>query len=120
MSSHGAALPATQTLGSNVTANDVQDAAHFLRNGGQKGLQRKILREGTYAINLAQFVVLTEAHVYALPLPGDSNVGVKGEVGGILAAVHEDLVARGGFRPLVIRDDKLAVITTHEGLSLPE
>ena len=30
------------------------------RAGGQRGPQRKILREGTYAINLAQFVVVTE------------------------------------------------------------
>ena len=30
------------------------------RNGGQRGPQRQILREGTYAINLAQFVVITE------------------------------------------------------------
>ena len=92
----------------------------FLAKGGQKGLQRKILREGTYAINLAQFVVLAENHVYALPLPGDANVDAKGGIGGILAAVHDDLVARGGFRPLVIREDKLAVVTTHEGQSLPE
>jgi uncharacterized membrane protein YqiK len=58
--------------------------------------------------------------VYALPLPGDANVDDKGGVSGILAAVHDDLVARGGFRPLVIREDKLAVVTTHEGQSLPE
>jgi uncharacterized membrane protein YqiK len=64
----GDALPATQTLASNVTANDFQDAAHFLGNGGQKGPQRKILREGTYAINLAQFVILTHDEVHALEL----------------------------------------------------
>src|SRR5438067_5913716 len=116
----GLPMAPSKNMGCNKAADDFTDVAGFLAKGGQKGLQRKILREGTYAINLAQFVVLTESHVYALPLPGDGNVGVKGEVGGVLAAVHEDLVARGGFRPLVIRDDKLAVITTHEGLSLPE
>ena len=59
-------------------ADDFTDVAAFLAKGGQKGLQRKILREGTYAINLAQFVVLTESHVYALNLPGDGNVSAKG------------------------------------------
>ncbi len=36
----------------------------FLKNGGQRGPQRQILREGTYAINLVQFVVITEEQVY--------------------------------------------------------
>ena len=31
----------------------------FFAAGGQRGPQRKILREGTYALNLAQFVVVT-------------------------------------------------------------
>src|SRR5215471_15136473 len=51
----GQALPPTQSLASNVTADDFQDVRSFLAKGGQKGPQRKILREGTYAINLAQF-----------------------------------------------------------------
>ena len=45
----GRPLPPTQTLASNVTADDFQDVAAFLRAGGQRGPQRKILREGTYA-----------------------------------------------------------------------
>jgi uncharacterized membrane protein YqiK len=116
----GLPMAPSQNLGCNKAADDFTDVAGFLAKGGQKGLQRKILREGTYAINLAQFVVLAENHVYALALPGDGNVDTKGGISGILAAVHEDLVARGGFLPLVIREDKLAVITTHEGQSLPE
>ena len=116
----GLPMAPSQNLGCNKAANDFTDVAAFLAQGGQKGLQRKILREGTYAINVAQFVVLAEDRVYALALPGDANVDAKGGVGGILAAVHDDLVARGGFRPLVIREDKLAVVTTHEGQSLPE
>jgi len=64
----GQPLPPTQTLASNVTANDFQDVSAFLKSGGQRGPQRKILREGTYAINLAQFVVITNERVYYLPL----------------------------------------------------
>ena len=51
----GQPLPPTQTLASNVTANDFQDVSAFLKSGGQRGPQRKILREGTYALNTAQF-----------------------------------------------------------------
>ena len=116
----GLPMAPSQNLACNKSANDFTDVRAFLDNGGQKGLQRKIMREGTYAINLAQFVVLTEDRVYALRLPGDGNINGKGEVVGSLAGVLEDLSSRGGFRPLVIREDKLAVITTHEGRSLPE
>lgn len=37
-----------------------QDVVAFLNNGGQKGPQRQILREGTYAFNLAQFIIITK------------------------------------------------------------
>ncbi|MFZ6674117.1 SPFH domain-containing protein [Undibacterium sp. Xuan67W] len=116
----GQAMAPTQNLACNKTANDFTDVRGFLTSGGQKGLQRKILREGTYAINLAQFVVLTTDKVCALPLPGDGNVSTDGEVVGQLAEMLGELRTRNGFQPLVIRDDKLAVITTHEGQSLPE
>src|SRR6187399_470147 len=62
----GQPLPPTQTLASNVTADDFQDVAAFLRAGGQRGPQRKILREGTYALNTAQFVVVTNERVHVL------------------------------------------------------
>ena len=116
----GLALATTQNLACNKVAMDFTDVRAFLVDGGQKGLQRKILREGTYAINLAQFVVLTADAVYALRLPGDANIGGAGEPVGNLAETLDDVRSRGGFAPLVIRADKLAVITTHEGQSLPE
>src|SRR5947208_1827418 len=59
----GVPLPPTEALASNAVAGDFQDAAAFLQNGGQRGPQRKILREGTYALNLAQFVVITTERV---------------------------------------------------------
>ncbi|RYD30802.1 MAG: hypothetical protein EOP86_19240, partial [Verrucomicrobiaceae bacterium] len=37
----------------------------FLKNGGQRGRQRAILREGVYAVNTALFVVITERAVYS-------------------------------------------------------
>src|SRR5882762_7981620 len=64
----GQPLPPSQTLASNASASDFQDVSDFLKRIGQRGPQRKIVREGTYAINLAQFVVITEERLYYLPL----------------------------------------------------
>src|ERR1700761_1379164 len=64
----GAPLGPTQTLASNAATADFLDVRAFLANGGQKGPQRTILREGTYAINLAQFVIITREHIYGLML----------------------------------------------------
>ncbi len=70
MASH--CLP-TQTLASNTEADDFQDVRGFLEKGGQKGPQRKILREGTYAINLAQFIVLTAQSTHAVNLSSSNR-----------------------------------------------
>jgi uncharacterized membrane protein YqiK len=109
----GASLPASQTLGANPPIHDFQDAAQFLRNGGQKGLQRKILREGTYAINLAQFVVLTRRMVHALELDPRDEV--------LFDRMRVTLDERLGFEPLVIKEihDSLGLVTVHDGPVLP-
>ncbi|MEO6420888.1 MAG: flotillin family protein, partial [Polyangiaceae bacterium] len=73
----GETLGATQALASNVKARDFQDVEDFLRNGGQRGPQRQILREGTHAINLAQFVVVTEGQVFYLPLNDSEDATFK-------------------------------------------
>src|SRR5262249_17669944 len=52
----GQLLPPSQTLASNAVASYFQDVTVFLQKGGQRGPQRQIVREGTYALNLAQFV----------------------------------------------------------------
>ena len=63
----GDPLPPTQTLGRVAECNHFQDAAAFLEGGGQRGRQRGMLREGVYALNLAQFVVITEDRIYSGP-----------------------------------------------------
>lgn len=110
----GRPLTPTQTLGSNIVADNFEDVAHFLKNGGQRGPQRKILREGTYAINLAQFVVIMSDHVYFLPLDRDDKAVFTGMAGLISQ--------RNGFEPVVIKgnDDVIGVITIHDGPSLPD
>ena len=72
-----------------------------------------ILREGTYAINLAQFVVLTEDQIYYLPLDR-SELDTFQKMAAIIAE-------RGGFRPVIIRgtDDAVGIVTVHDGPSLP-
>ncbi len=108
----GKLLDSTQTLASNVDASDFQDVDSFLKNGGQRGPQRRVLREGTYAINLVQFIVLTDGRVYSLPLSReDMDVIQK------MASVISD---RGGFFPVIIKDtdDKIGIATVHDGPSL--
>jgi len=108
----GEPLPPTQTLARTPVGVDFGDVRAFLENGGQRGPQRRILREGTYAINLAQFVVITASGVYGLPLERDDQV--------VLDEMTTEIAARGGFEPIVIasHDDVLGVVTIHDGPSL--
>jgi uncharacterized membrane protein YqiK len=109
----GTPLPPSQTLASNALAADYQDVTEFLKKGGQRGPQRKIVREGTYALNLAQFVVITEERLYYLPLE-------KGEEE-VFQRMAKVLREREGFAPVVIKgtDDSIGVVTVHDGPSLP-
>jgi uncharacterized membrane protein YqiK len=110
----GRPLEPTQALASNVSARSFEDVRAFLESGGQRGPQRQILREGTYAINLAQFVVITEEKVYYLPLARDERA-MFDEMAGLI----ED---RAGFDPVVIRGgtDVVGIVTVHDGPALPE
>ena len=110
----GAQLAPDQTLASNVQVSDFQDVEAFLKNGGQRGPQRRILREGTYAINLMQFVVITEEKVYSLPLNRDEAQ--------VIQRMAEVIGERKGFRPVVIKDtdDLAGIVTVHDGPSLAQ
>ena len=110
----GQPLPATQALASNVAASDFQDVAAFLAAGGQRGPQRKILREGTYALNLVQFVVITAERIHFHPLE-------KNEVD-TFVRMAEVVADRDGFEPVVIKgtDDFIGIVTVHDGPSLAE
>jgi len=110
----GMPLPPTQTLASNLVADDFQDARAFLEKGGQRGPQRKILREGTYAINLAQFIVLTRERTYAVRLNA-----VEAELFNKMAL---SIAERDGFQPVVIKDaqDVIGIVIVHDGPALPD
>lgn len=111
-------LPAGQTLADNARATDFRDVRGFLAAGGQKGPQRKILREGTHIINPALFVVMTEEATYGLSLDKDEQAYYDNMRG--------VLVQRSAFVPVVIKEipgthesDQLAIITVMDGPGLP-
>jgi uncharacterized membrane protein YqiK len=108
----GAPLSATQALASNIQTQEFQDVTVFLAKGGQRGPQRMVLREGTYAINQAQFVVVTEGKVFYLPLNADEEV--------TFARMAVTIGERRGFEPIVIRgsEDMVGIVTVHDGPSL--
>ncbi|HET7144430.1 MAG TPA: SPFH domain-containing protein [Anaerolineales bacterium] len=108
----GKQLDPAQVLASNATVTDFQDVEGFLKNGGQRGPQRRILREGTYAFNLVQFIVITEERIYTLSLSKEEGDTIRG--------MAEVIAQRGGFRPVVIKDtdDTIGVVTVHDGPSL--
>jgi uncharacterized membrane protein YqiK len=110
----GKPLPPTQTLASNTEADDFQDVRGFLEKGGQKGPQRKILREGTYAINLAQFIVLTAQSIYAVNLSASEQ--------SLFANMSSMISERSGFEPIVIHnaEDMIGIVTIHDGPALPD
>src|ERR1700691_1008050 len=87
----GTSLEASQVLAANDSEEkcDFQDARRFLEGGGQKGPQRKVLREGTYAINTTQFAIITEDRVYGHALsPQEQN---------ILDSMKQTISDRDGF-----------------------
>src|ERR1700748_2432943 len=108
----GRPLAADQALASNAVTLDFQDARGFLEGGGQKGPQRTVLREGSYAINLAQFVVVTKDRLFALSLDA--------EEANLLAKMAEIIERRAGFEPVVLKDaeDQVGVVTVHDGPAL--
>jgi uncharacterized membrane protein YqiK len=109
----GLPLSPTQTLASNLTARDFLDARGFLLANGQKGPQRSILREGTYAINLAQFVIITRERIYGLKLDGQDSA--------LFTQMANVIGDRDGFEAVVLKDaeDMLGIVTVHDGPALP-
>ncbi|MDX2118081.1 MAG: SPFH domain-containing protein [Planctomycetota bacterium] len=110
----GKPLEPTQTLGSNTNARDFENVREFLASDGQRGPQRQILREGTYAINLAQFVVITQQMIYFLRLDRDDTR--------IFEEMAEIIAQRGGFDPVVIKgtEDVIGIVTVHDGPALSD
>lgn len=111
----GIPMTPTQALGTVIPESKTfQDVEAFLKNGGQRGPQREILREGTYALNLVQFVVFTEDGIYYLPISREEEA--------IFKRIALQIRERDGFKPIVIKgaDDKVGIVTVHDGPSLEQ
>jgi len=108
----GASLEPTQTLASNLRTADFLDVRRFLEDGGQKGPQRAILREGTYALNLAQFIIITRDHLYGLMLEANDF--------DLFSNMQRVIEERSGFESVVIKDasDMIGIVTVHDGPAL--
>lgn len=119
-SKDGVPLSPTQTLGKIVPeANNFQDVRGFLQNGGQRGPQRGILREGTYAINLAQFIIITQNEIKAI-YTGNKQERLE------LESMQETLTLRNAFVPVVIMgkgndsSDLMGIVTVHDSSPLQQ
>jgi len=101
-------------LGSVVHNGDFTDVRAWLKAGGQQGPQRAILREGTYAINLAQFVVICGSkEVYYHPVGGRDEIAA-------IQRIADQIAQQNGFAPVVIdgETDQIGIVTVHDGPSL--
>jgi len=121
----GAPLSPMQTLGSVVECNSFQDAHAFLDNGGQRGRQRAILREGVYAINQSLFVVIAEDWVYTGPISDKDEKTYQewqAQLFG-LSGFNPVVIGAGAATAVVDRDpastlgptDTLGTVTVHDG-----
>lgn len=116
----GKPLAPIQTLGSVIaSANNFQDVRGFLDNGGQRGPQRGILREGTYAINLAQFIIVTPSEIKTI-------ASLMRQEKSEIVNMQQTLNARGAFAPVVIMgtadqtSDLMGIVTVHDGPPLTQ
>src|SRR5436190_108245 len=107
---------------------DKQGCLSHEGQGGQRGRQLAILREGAYAINPALFIVITEDAIYAL------RALLSVHEANSLKSWQDDLKAVGGFRPIVVGGalqavdplhpennhlvDSIGIVTIHDGSSL--
>ena len=109
----GVPLTPGQTLGKVIPGNSFESVKAFIEAGGQRGPQRQILREGTYAFNLAQFIILTEQQIYYLPMGSAIEQGT-------VQTMAQHLNAVDAFNPVVIKgaDDTCGIVTVHDGPSL--
>jgi uncharacterized membrane protein YqiK len=129
----GQPLEPDQTLARTVDCNSFQDPELFLTQKGQRGRQRGIIREGSYALNTALFVVITEQQIYVGPID-------KQEIQ-LMRSWQQELLSCLGFTPIRIGSslrsfetppisgelpdsglsalDNLGIVTVQDGPSLP-
>ena len=105
----GRAIPAEHVLARSVDCDHFQDAAAFMRKGGERGRQLGLLTAGSYRINPALFTVITARNASAHGLsPASMRVfQVPSEVVGIVTVLDG--------RPIAPGDLAGPVVPHHEG-----
>lgn len=96
------------------------DLRTFLRNGGQKGVQRPVLSPGTLIpIHPVGFLVITKKGVFGVPISKD----LKEQVNSLLGLAPEQLdvtrIAPAAPTQGVKNIDMIGIVTTLEGEPLP-
>ena len=91
----GRAISPGRVLARDVACDSFQDAAAFLKNGGERGRQLAFLTAGTYRVNPAAFEVVTAAG----------------------AAKHDMLPAQ--LRIYHVAPDRQGIVTTLDGRTIP-
>ncbi|NUT50059.1 MAG: hypothetical protein HOV94_22525 [Saccharothrix sp.] len=111
----GRPRPPGRQIAKHVDCDHFQDAAAFLRGGGEQGRQQAVLSSGSYRINTRAFTVITvdrpedmaREHLTAEELTGvDVEVGESGVV-----------ITRVGAKPHP--DEVAPVVAGHRGFQLP-
>jgi uncharacterized membrane protein YqiK len=105
----GAPMAPEQVLASNATARNFEDVRDFLAKGGQRGPQRMLLRQGTHAIHLVQFAVITADRTFFVPLERSEEKDFD--------ETARLIESRGGFEPVVVdgAQDVVGLVTVHDG-----
>jgi uncharacterized membrane protein YqiK len=93
-----------RVLGDYVECKDFQDARSFFLNGGVKGKQSHVIRTGLFRINTRVFEVITADNIdeYNRRLPSSEQINP------------------GSLRSLTVAPNHIGIVTTHDGLVLPE
>ncbi len=105
----GVPLATTKTLASGCA--DFFNVRNFLANGGQKGPQINILREGTYVVHPILFLVFTADKIFGL-----TTIANDKECQKMYALIGD----RAGFEPVKIEghQDEIGIVTVHDGPGL--
>lgn len=93
----GKTLDPQQKTGATVTGvEEFQDVDKFLSNGGQKGIQRRVLKAGVYPqINTTNFIVITRSEIYGKQFLSKTELNS-------ISLIQRDLIEKFAFSPITI------------------
>lgn len=106
----GKDLTSNYSIGKECDCNNFQDTRAFIKNGGEKGIQKAILKSGVYAINLAQFTIITSQNLfYFNDEATDSNTYCAN-----MESIKKYIERKNGFNPIKIKENEIGFYYTNE------